>query len=353
MSQAAFPLMPPPSEASRISPTRPTSYDAQPRCVKAAPCRGSRNGQLPSTVPASPTPLTSATPLNSAGCEQDLSPKHALLSQRKQAKRQTLARLQAEIDRIERSQASSFVSSGVSQVTPVLHQGTELPWLSGDEAADAKLGVLGLERDATHEIKPLVASMPMVSSGATAGALAFALKLAVGLPSQVDPGREKREGKILFCATSHFIRETGRLYGPGLRGLGLAPERLVIAETAKTTDMLWALEEGLKSGALDAVVGCLDEIGLTPARRLSLAAKAYSTPCLMVTGARSASAGATASRWRIGVKPGARCPFDKHAPGDGGWRVQLEKLRRRGERAAGYGSAGLVDSVSPSGRRSG
>ncbi len=97
------------------------------------------------------------------------------------------------------------------------------------------------------------------------------------------------------------------------------PQQLLIVETAKPTETLWAMEEGLKSHALGAVIGCLQEVALTPARRLSLAAKAYATPCLLVTDARSPSAGATASRWRIGWDEGVGGPLE----------VVLEKLRMR------------------------
>ncbi len=355
MSQAALPLMPPPSETLRISSPRPTSFDAQPRCVKAAPCRGSRNGDLPSTVPAPPTPTP--TPASTSPTSQSLpTPKQALVSKRSQAKRQTLARLQAEIDRIERARSSSFVSSGVlrepasSRLRGVVENSAPPAdglWLSGDGKADGELKALGFDKKATHEIKPAVSLSPRVAAGGLAAALAFALRLAARRSLQMDQdrGRGNRARTILFCATSHFMRETGRLYGPGLRALGLLPEQLLIVETLRPAETLWAMEEGLKSGALDTVVGCLEEIDLTPARRLSLAAKAYATPCLLVTGSRSPSVGATSSRWRVGMVPGEPCPFDACAPGEGNLNVQLEKLRRRGVQDIGSGDHRVAGAV--------
>ncbi|MCH9808361.1 MAG: hypothetical protein K0U74_11565 [Alphaproteobacteria bacterium] len=345
---------------------------------------------MPSTVPASPSsndnPVSSEavsarqassqqpSPLKHSGPTKGCDPIKGIDPTKGiETKRQTLARLKAEIDRIERSGTSSFVSSGTlgapgenrlhvgagdggrpvdddvcragvsgrnadvsSASTEARPPGAEAAWLSGDEAADVQLGVFGLDQHGTHEIKPAVLALPQVSSGGWSAALAFALRLAARLPLERGADGGPRAKTILFCATSHLIAETGRLYGPGLRTLGLEPEGMLIVETRKPAETLWAMEEGLKSGGLDAVVGCLTGIDLTPARRLSLAAKAHGMPCLMVTDARSAGAGATSSRWRIGMRPGVSCVFDERAPGDVRLDVKLEKLRK-GRRHIGVG----------------
>jgi hypothetical protein len=324
MAQAAFPLLPPLSEAQRISPTRPASPDALPRCVEAVPCRESRNGTMPSAVPASHALQSPNDP-----------PKSSAVAARAISKKQKLQALQAEIDRIERSQAASFVSSAAFRVRPFnpswgsqkdaggVPCPDEAQWLSGEAYADQQLQPGGLDREATHEIKPAipsVASQPAVLAAASVEALGFALQLAARCVSR--PGGQAAAKTILFCATLDIMREVGRLYGPGLRELGVAPQQLLIVEAAKPAETLWAMEEGLKSQALGAVIGCLREVTLTPARRLSLAAKAYATPCLFVTDARSPSAGATASRWRIGRDAGA----------GGQLEVVLEKLRVRAVR---------------------
>ncbi len=325
MAQAAFPLLPPLSEAQRISPTRPASLDALPRCVEAVPCRESRNGNVPSAVPAS---FASQFP--------NEPPKSSTVAVCPASKKQKLQALQAEIDKIERSQAASFVSSAAFRARSFhpswasqKHAGGGVPcsdgaqWLSGEAYADQQLQPDGLDREATHEIKPVivsVASHPAAFAAASAEALGFALQLAARCVSR--PGEQAVAKTILFCATLDTMREVGRLYGPGLKELGVAPQQLLIVETAKPAETLWAMEEGLKSQALGAVIGCLQEVVLTPARRLSLAAKAHATPCLFVTDARSPSAGATASRWRIGRNTGV----------GGQSEVVLEKLRMRAMR---------------------
>ena len=64
------------------------------------------------------------------------------------------------------------------------------------------------------------------------------------------------------------------LYGPGLAAHGLDPERVVLVRASRDAEILWAMEEGLRTPGIIAVVG---EIGVLPAvasRRLQLAAAA-------------------------------------------------------------------------------
>lgn len=361
MAQAVFPLLPKPTDVLRILPKRPAS-DASPRCVEAEPCRGSRNGHKPSSVPAphgsrlcfgghaggqgvhvadasAPLPRTPASTIRDSATEE---------------RRKKIQTLQAEIARIERSHAVSFSSSpagrdwqgpalaGVRRAGAMeVRSGNRQVWLSGDETADRLLGADGLACDGLHEIKPQQGQPQTALAASIAAALAFAFRLAAQRPfgggrlaeDAVEGGAAEvchpaLPPPILFCASLDIIAEIGRPYGPGLKALGLDPRRLLIVETAKMDDTLWVLEEGLKSRALLAVVGCLREVGLTPARRLSLAAKSANTPCLAVTGGDMANAGATASRWRVGLRPGKDSGFDAAALGASTLAVRLEKLRR-------------------------
>jgi protein ImuA len=130
--------------------------------------------------------------------------------------------------------------------------------------------------------------------------------------------------------------ELGRPSAAGLRDLGLDPARLIMAEPARAGEALLAIEEGLRSGGLALVAGVLDAVALTPARRLSLAAAAGRTPCLLITHPASEAAAATATRWRIGHEASAPHPFDPRAPGARRFTFEIERCR------AGMRGAGLA-----------
>lgn len=201
---------------------------------------------------------------------------------------------------------------------------TKPVWRLGADEVDVLLGPDGLEIGGVHEVKPALHG-PGVSWAAT-WAAAFAFSLALGIRrSAMDAGRA--QSPILCCRPAALANELGGLYGPGLRALGLTPDRLVIVETANAADTLWAMEEGLRSGSLALVLGLLETVPLTPARRLALAAAAHRSPCLLLTHPRAEATAATATRWRIGPAPSAPHPFDRNAPGAPRFTVDLERCR--------------------------
>jgi protein ImuA len=195
-------------------------------------------------------------------------------------------------------------------------------WSLGAPGLDARLGPAGLTPSGVHEIKPAGAA-----SGACAAALGFAWRLALRRLLALPAGEAADVAPVLWCWPGHLKARCGGLYGPGLASIGFDPARLVIVETRTPADCLWSLEESLKAAAPALVVGVLDEVGPTPARRLALAAASFATPCLLVTGARAGATHGTASRWRIAPAPGGRHPFDVRAPGAGRVRVDLERVR--------------------------
>lgn len=205
------------------------------------------------------------------------------------------------------------------------------PWTLGTPEIDAVLGPAGLSLSGVHEIKPQV-------SGAIAGdwmaALGFAHRLMVRrlITTRQDVGGGSLRNSsplVLWCSPATFLAELGWPYGPGLSALGLDPRHLIMAETARAGDALWAIEEGLKSQSLAIVLAVLDEVDLTPARRLSLAAAEYQTPCLLITHPRSAATAATATRWRVSRQRSASHPFDADAPGAARYGAALERCRHR------------------------
>ncbi|MEQ1714389.1 MAG: hypothetical protein ABL907_00155, partial [Hyphomicrobium sp.] len=127
--------------------------------------------------------------------------------------------------------------------------------------------------------------------------------------------------------------ELGRPSGQGLARLGLDPAGLLIVETAREVEAMLALEEGLKSGSLVLAIGVVKSVEINPARRLSLAAGAHKTPCLLLTHPASGAAASSATRWRIARAPSAPHPFDARAPGAMRFSVALERCRARPQSA--------------------
>jgi protein ImuA len=179
----------------------------------------------------------------------------------------------------------------------------------GLSAVDAALGG-GLATGCLHEV------IETADDGAATG---FVAALAAGLAGD--------QGAILWCLPRPD------LYGPGLAAAGLDPARLILAATERTADTLWAMEEGARSGVLAAVVGEVDRLSLTAARRLQLASETGGVTAFLMRsgGAADGAAAVAASRWRITAAPSGDSPLWTEAPG---WRVEL--LRCRGGRPGSW-----------------
>jgi protein ImuA len=229
-----------------------------------------------------------------------------------------LANLRAHIGKLERNSLSL-------QQTAEAHAGA-VAWTLGEPEIDRRIGG-ALDGAALHEVKaaPRAAG---VTAGDWAAALGFTLRLAVRRLESLAASSDASH-RILWCWPSQFAHELGAPYGRGLAALGLRPSGWVLVETARAADSLWAMEEGLRSQSLALVIGVMDEVELTPARRLSLVAAEHSTPCLLVTDPRLSPAGSTATRWRVGACASAAHPCDASAPDAARYAVALERCRHR------------------------
>jgi len=275
--------------------------------------RLARNGELPLIVPE--PGLLSSSLESPAGCPAPAPSRQALIEG-----------LRRQVERIERHR-SPEAGPGIpprpdqTAVTAL----SEEAWSLGDPAIDRWLGPAGLDPEGVHEIKP-IALPDRAAAGAWTAALGFALRLAARRVLALEE-RHRANALMLWCQPAHVTAELGRLYGHGLLALGLDPGSLVLVETAKDADCLAVIEESLRSESLVLAAGVLQDVGLTPARRLSLAAKAHRTPCLLLSGARHAPAAATATRWRVASGPSAPDPFDARAPGAARLSLLIEKCR--------------------------
>jgi protein ImuA len=133
-------------------------------------------------------------------------------------------------------------------------------------------------------------------------------------------------GPVIWC-----LRQRD-LFQAGLASVGLHPDRVIYVETYRDSEVLPAMEEGLRHGGLAAVVGEVARLALTPSRRLQRAAGALGVTGFVIRRwrsdaerASSANPTASATRWRISAAPSAAPP----APGlnRARWLVELTRCK--------------------------
>ncbi|WP_261397235.1 hypothetical protein [Leisingera aquaemixtae] len=129
--------------------------------------------------------------------------------------------------------------------------------------------------------------------------------------------------------------------GPRLNPGGMAefasPARFLFVQAARTEDLLWSMEEALRSGAAPLVVAELAEPpAMTPVRRLHLAAEAGGrfgpAPLGLLLTPGTGGAQGIESRWHLAPahapRPGGSPPPARDRPGfPGCWTLQ--RLRAR------------------------
>ena len=137
------------------------------------------------------------------------------------------------------------------------------------------------------------------------------------------------EGPILWL---HPTWGRDAVFGDGARAF-LDPGRIVFGKARTANEILWAAEEALRTGLMPLVVIELaDPPGLTPVRRLHLAAEegagrgAAPLPLILTPG-RGGAAGVE-TRWHLEAAPGLAL--------DGVPRWRLSRLRARSAPAASW-----------------
>jgi protein ImuA len=171
-------------------------------------------------------------------------------------------------------------------VRPDSYQTDVIPWVS--QCDPRRLLAAGF-----HELHG-------ASPGDEPIALAFALCLAARTSDDAPKG-------LCFCSAGGEAQEQGELYGHGLAGLDIQPERMLMITAAKEKDLLWTLEEAVASGAFGAVVGSLGPrerlYGFAASRRLKLRAAASRTPLFLLRHRSNGGATAAHGRWRVSALP--------------------------------------------------
>lgn len=132
-----------------------------------------------------------------------------------------------------------------------------------------------------------------------------------------------------------WISSSRILFPPSLRCFGIQPDRFIFIDLKTEKDVLWAIDEALKCGALTAVVGEVQNLSFTESRRLQLATEqSQVTGFILRTKLNKVNTTACVSRWKISALPSD--PIED-LPGIGfpKWKVELQRIRN--------GRAGIWD----------
>lgn len=216
------------------------------------------------------------------------------------AKTADLQRLRADIQRLERGGAMA--------------RDARLPLATGAVEIDAALPGGGLARHGLHEVLGGSDIEAAAACGFAAGVLARAAAVA--------------SGPVLWCSA----HTTGDLYAPGLASYGIPPDRVLVVRPKDADETFWAMEEGLRSGAVAAVLGYFGAgarvPGHTAFRRLQLAAERGDVPgVLLRTGDPTRAAGPVATRWHVRAAPSVPATADATWLGRPCFDVHLMRAR--------------------------
>lgn len=208
----------------------------------------------------------------------------------------SLASLRRRVARLERHRPSS-----VAACAP-----------TGHEAIDAALGG-GLALGRLHE----AFAVDPADAGAATG---FAIALASLAAS---------DGPVVWLREAE-AEARGRLYVPGLAGLGLDPARLVLGVPATSLELLRAAAEVVRCGAIAVTVielwGNPHQLDLTASRRLAVAAEASGVTAILLRIAAQPDPSAAQTRWRVAAA--ASTALEADAPGRPAFELNL--VRQRG-----------------------
>ena len=165
---------------------------------------------------------------------------------------------------------------------------------------DAALGG-GLARGALHEIAAVSEAHLPAATGFVAG-VAKQSSCPTLCRASTSFGARKT---IVWLAEDMGAAESGALYGPGVDGCGIPPERLLTVSVAHRRYLLWAMEEALRCRNVSVVIGeiragALDGVAV---RRLSLAAADNGSLALLLRAAPPEDASTAATRWIVGAAP--------------------------------------------------
>src|SRR5882757_6495564 len=153
--------------------------------------------------------------------------------------------------------STSVTSSGIEELRERIRRlegaagrrRTVLPF--GIKAIDEHLPGGGLALGALHEVAG-------GGNGAIDGAAAALFTAGIAA---------RTKGRVLWCVARQD------LFAPAIAQAGLLPDRVIYVEAGDEKSLLACFEEGLRHGALGAVVAEVARLSMTASRRLQLAAE--------------------------------------------------------------------------------
>jgi protein ImuA len=162
---------------------------------------------------------------------------------------------------------------------------------------------------------PLGCVHEFLSAGVEAGAATSGFVAGLLAPLMVQGG------------AALWISAGRTLFPPALKHYGLQPDRFIFVDLNKEQDVLWAMDEALKCGALTAVVGELQDMSFTASRRLQLAVESSQvTGFVLRRNYRKVNPTACVSRWNITPLPSTTAD-DLPGVGYPQWKVELLRIR--------------------------
>ncbi|HXD77810.1 MAG TPA: hypothetical protein VN616_08370 [Puia sp.] len=123
-----------------------------------------------------------------------------------------------------------------------------------------------------------------------------------------------------------WIGRDRAIFPPGLAAFGVDADKVIFIRARRDKELLWIMEEALKSEGLSAVVGEIRDVGLIASRRLQLAVEqSRVTGFLLRDSPRNRNPIATVARWRI--TPAASEIGELPGVGHCRWNVELLRVR--------------------------
>jgi protein ImuA len=124
---------------------------------------------------------------------------------------------------------------------------------------------------------------------------------------------------------SIWISSSKLIFPPSLKSFGIDPHKIIFIQSKKPKEILWTIEEALKSDGVASVVGEINEISFIESRRLQLAVEQSKVTGFLLRQNPKNLATACVTRWRVKSIPSEKGSI----PGIGfpKWNVELLKVR--------------------------